>query len=507
MGSIVSLPPLQALSGLAAVAERKKPSETLRRTGAGRVCIFRLHLDAFVVVVVNVLFDASLQRLKHCRIASKRRTLNGGCRRNFPRWSRRAIALREMLWKKIRGNRSLLPTTTQKFLKRSSTRAVIPATVRRAHGPAMSISLYFLYRLSKKLRDYESSLNKERMSVKVPFKLVAASLLSASVLAACGGWRKREQDETASTNPANTTPSGASQPVQSMQLTGTVAVGPAVANASVTVIDVNGKSVTASANGSGTYTASIAGMSAPFLIVATDPAGNETPLYSVVAAAPASTAPVIANVTTLTTAVAAQLTTSGNPLDLATSGQLAAQVTTSSVNASVARLQTALAPILTANGVTATAFDPIGAAFTANHQGLDAVVDSVSVVPAPSGGMQLISIADPDTAIVLNHDTSVSGALAVPSVAADDLSPLIASLSQCLQGTSAACTSAIDSACLEAGIHSFLSAHPELGAAGVKLGDAKTLASFQPGELTTGSNPTALVRFYYTPRLARPAMY
>ncbi|APA88944.1 hypothetical protein BJG93_27085 [Paraburkholderia sprentiae WSM5005] len=343
----------------------------------------------------------------------------------------------------------------------------------------------------------KASLHKKKTSVKVPFKLLAASVLTASVLAACGGGAGGNGANTASTSNGGASQPG-TQPVQSMQLTGTVAVGRAVANANVTVIDVNGKSVTASANVSGNYTASIAGLSAPFLIVAADPAGNETPLYSVVATAPDSTAPTIANVTTLTTAVTAQLTTSGNPLELTTSGQLAAQVTASSVNASVVKLRTALAPILAANGVSTTAFDPIGTAFATNHQGLDAVVDSVSVVPAPSGGTQLISIADPNSAIVLNDKTSVSATLVVPSVAADYLSPLIASLSQCLQGTSTACASAVDSTYLEAGFHSFLSAHPELSAAGVTLGDAKTLAFFAPGELMAGSNSTALVRFFYT---------
>ncbi|MBB5509974.1 hypothetical protein [Paraburkholderia atlantica] len=336
----------------------------------------------------------------------------------------------------------------------------------------------------------------EKTSLTAPFKLLAAGVLTASVLAACGGGAGGSGANTASTTNGGASQPG-TQPVQSMQLTGTVAVGRALADANVTVIDANGKSVVVSADGSGNYTASIAGLSAPFLIVATDRAGNEAPLYSVLATAPGSTA-AIANVTTLTTAVAAQLTSSGNPLDLTTSGQLAAQVTSSSVNASVVKLQTALAPILAANGLSTTAFDPIGTAFTANHQGLDAVVDSVSVVPAPNGGTQLMSIADPNSAILLNANTSASATLAAPSVAADYLSPLIASLSQCLQGASTACSSAIDASYLEAGFHSFLGAHPELGTAGITLGDAKTLAFFAPGELTTGSNSTALVRFYYT---------
>ncbi|CAG4897609.1 hypothetical protein [Paraburkholderia gardini] len=54
-------------------------------------------------------------------------------------------------------------------------------------------------------------------------------------------------------------------------------------------------------------------LTAPLLVVAADPAGQRDTLYSVVAVIPAGLASTIANATTLSTALAALLTTSGNP--------------------------------------------------------------------------------------------------------------------------------------------------------------------------------------------------
>lgn len=275
-------------------------------------------------------------------------------------------------------------------------------------------------------------------------------------------------------------------------MTGTVAVGGAVAGADITVIDANGNSASTTSDASGNYTASLAGLTAPYLVVASDPTGVHPTLYSVIASLPTgTTAPVIANVTTLSTAVAALLTTSGNPLDLSAGGSLGSQVSASAVSAAVAKLNSALAPILSANSLSAT-FDPVGTAFTANQTGADAVIDAVQVVPAPAGGTELISSAAPSTGIALSQATSVSAPLAVPPAPANYLSSLVSQLGPCLTGGS--CAQAVDAGYLENGYTTFASAHPALAASGATLGSPETL------EFLTGSGGAqeALVLLPYT---------
>jgi hypothetical protein len=276
---------------------------------------------------------------------------------------------------------------------------------------------------------------------------------------------------------------------------GTVAVGGPVANANITVIDANGKSVTTTSDASGNYTISLAGLTAPLLIVASDPAGVHPALASIVASIPSgTTAPVIGNVTTLTTAVAALLTTSGNALELTGSGSLSALAQTGSVTAAIAKLNTALSTILPANGIKAASFDPVGTTFTANQTGADAVIDAVQVVPAPNGGTQIISSAAPSNGIALNQSTSVSTPLVSPSVSAGYLSSLMTALTQCLAGTSSACTQAVDTNYKENGFTTFATAHPKIAAASVTIGTPQTLG-FITG---AGGVQEALVSIPYT---------
>jgi hypothetical protein len=316
------------------------------------------------------------------------------------------------------------------------------------------------------------------------YVLKAAAVLAFSVMDGCGG-------------SGGSSPAAAVANAAPTQMTGTVAVGSPVSGANVTVLDVNGATASATTNASGTYTVSLAGLTAPFVIVATDPSGVNPDLVSVVPTVPTgSSAPVVANVTTLTSAVAALLTTSGNPLDVASSGNLASVVTPSTVNAAVTTLNTALAPILTANGLSATSFDPIGGAFSANQTGADAVIDTVSLVQAPgsNGGTELVS-NDPNTTtgITLNNSTPVTATLPAPTVAANYLAPLMTELGQCLGGNTASCSQAIDAHYVDNGYTSFTAAHPAFAASGVTLGLAQTLKFF-----TNNGTPEALVRLRYT---------
>jgi hypothetical protein len=281
-------------------------------------------------------------------------------------------------------------------------------------------------------------------------------------------------------------------------MSGTVAIGNALTNAAVTVIDVNGKSVSTTSGANGTYSVSITGLTAPFLITAVDPSGASGNLYSVAATVPTgTTAPVIANVTPLTTAVTALLTQSGNPLDLTASGSLASTVNQTAISAAVTRLNTALGTILSANGLSASSFDPIGGTFTPNQTGADAVIDSVAVTPSNSGtGLQLTSLADPNQPIPLNSSTAAPTVLQSPPYPVNYLASLLTALSQCMAGNASGCSTAIDANYRNEGL-SFAQRHTLIGT-GTTLTGAKTLAFLPAGTLPNISNPAALVYFLVT---------
>lgn len=329
---------------------------------------------------------------------------------------------------------------------------------------------------------------------------IAQLALGASLafsLAACGG------------GGGGSSASTSNQPVTAAatSMTGTVAIGTALTGATVTVTDANGKTVSSTSGANGAYSVSLTGLTAPLLITATDPSGVSGTLYSVVASnSTASGAPVTANVTPLTTAVAALMTQSGNPGSL--SGNASA-ITAAAISTAESTLDVALAPILSANSLPAT-FDPISTTFSPNQTGADAVIDSVAVTPSASGsGMQITSLANPNTAIQLNSSTTVSTALKAPSQPANYLASLVSELGQCMsdvQGgatdtSDTACTSAIDSNYLNngkgAGVAGFAKRHT-LFTKGTTLQGVKTVAFLPAGTLPGISNPAALVYFLVT---------
>jgi len=305
----------------------------------------------------------------------------------------------------------------------------------------------------------------ERGQFKTGVAWTAAAALALFALAGCGGG-----GGSAST--------GASVTQVAMQ--GTAAVGAPMAGASITVIDSKGVTAATTADSTGKYSVTVTGMTAPFVILASDPSGVDSTQVSVLPSL-TSGSTVIANVTTLTTALSALLTSTGNPTDLASNSSTLAAVTPVKVAAAISTLKTALAAILAANGVDAASFDPIGTPFSADHTGQDGVIDAVQVVADPNGGSELVSTADPSTSVPLSTGTNAPTTLPAPPAVGGYLTSLMSELSQCLAGTSAACAQAIDASYLENGFTSFPNAHSAASASGVTLGTARTLEFFKSG--------------------------
>lgn len=308
--------------------------------------------------------------------------------------------------------------------------------------------------------------NAGRGQFKMGMGWAAAGAVALFALAGCGGGGSG----SASTGTS----------VTQVALQGTAAVGAPMANANILVIDTKGATATATADSNGQYTVPVTGMTAPLAILASDPTGVDETQVSVVSSM-GTTSTIVANATTLTTAVSALLTSSGNPSDLASNSGTLAAVTPASVAAAVSNLKVALSSILTANNVNAATFDPIGTPFTADHTGLDGVIDAVQVVAAPGGGDELVSTADSTSGITLNSNTSIATTLAAPPVQGGYLASLVAQLSRCLNGTSTACSQAIDANFLGNGFTSFTSAHPALASSSVTLGVPRTLEFFAAG--------------------------
>nr|WP_145546730.1 Ig-like domain-containing protein [Variovorax boronicumulans] len=190
------------------------------------------------------------------------------------------------------------------------------------------------------------------------------SLGAAAALAACGGGGGDDAPAPAPEPPA---------PVATT-LTGTAATGAPFAGAALQVTDASGASVcdtTTAADGSFSCTLAPTAVR-PLVLRAVK---DDQTLYSATAAAGDTRA----NVTPLTTIIAARLAPNGDPAKLAAAPQ---SVTAAALQAQSSALLAALQPLLTALGLT---IDPIAGALTADGTGQDKLLDSISVTVQPSG--------------------------------------------------------------------------------------------------------------------------
>jgi hypothetical protein len=296
---------------------------------------------------------------------------------------------------------------------------------------------------------------------------------------------------------------GATNSGSGTSIQGTVASGNAVAQAAVTATDVNGMTVTATADANGNYTLTTTSLSAPIALVATDPTGQVSSLVSVLASLPSVGKTSVANITTLTTALSALLTTDGNALDFVTPGAATtlSAVTPSNVQKASTTLNTYLASVLTANGLTA-AFDSVSTPFTANHTGADAVIDLIEVVREGSV-TELVSKSTQNVAY-LNLSTAGVASPAAPlpapsanllanlSTISTYLDALPTSLASCLTGSnSTACAAVFDAGYKDNGYTNIQQYNTDLSTSSLALGSPQIV------ELATDGS-SALIRVPYS---------
>lgn len=312
-------------------------------------------------------------------------------------------------------------------------------------------------------------------------------IASAVLLASCSGGGN-----------SNSTPTAASAAIQ-----GTVASGNPIAQALVTATDMNAKTATAITDPNGNYTMLTTGLSAPIVLVATDPSGQVSPVVSVLASLPTAGQTSVANVTTLTTALSALLTTDGNALDFVTPGATTtlSVVTPASVQKASATLNTYLANVLTANNVNSP-FDAVSTPFVANHAGADAVIDLIEVVQ--EGAVTVLASKSTQNVAYLNLSTggvvNPAAPLAAPSATllatlptlSAYLSALPKSLTSCLSGSnSAACAAVFDAGYKDNGYTSILQYDTDLSTSSLALGSPQIVQVAPDGS-------SALIRVPYS---------
>lgn len=181
--------------------------------------------------------------------------------------------------------------------------------------------------------------------IRLPAARVVAQVFGAAALttlAACGGG-----DDSG----------GVASAPQVMH--GTAAMGDFLVGAKVTVTDAQGKTASTVTNELGQYEIPLNGLAAPLLVTAEDANGDDPTLYSVLPELPADEAQAVVNVSVVTSALVSELSEHGNPAELASAQTLARRVTPASVDATVARLNQEMGPILAAAGENAVSYNPI----------------------------------------------------------------------------------------------------------------------------------------------------
>jgi hypothetical protein len=226
--------------------------------------------------------------------------------------------------------------------------------------------------------------------------LVICTFVS-SILIACGGG------------------GGGSNPVTST-ITGTAASGrPYPVGTQVTAIDATGAVVgsTTITSSDGTYSFELASTAkAPLVITAT--ADEEETMVSVKASATSGNV----NITPQTHLIAAGLSPSGDPTQLAVEIKAGtATVTQTSVDAKVGEVQALLGSVFSALSDNS---NPLTTSFKADGTGLDRVLESVKISVQPQGnGTSQIQIAikadDPTVAAPINITTSSGNATKLDS--------------------------------------------------------------------------------------------
>lgn len=257
--------------------------------------------------------------------------------------------------------------------------------------------------------------------MKITLKRLVLGIASAGLLTiyGCGGGG-------GGASGGSTTTGGSTTPTT---LTGIAATGAAFTDAIITVTDSKGAVVGTSAviGADGAYSITLSSSAVAPLVLTASRTTADGAVESLVSVMPASsTATATVNITPVTNLIASRLSSSGDPTKLA--AELAAGtsiVNSTTVAATVADVQSILAPILAATGTTAT--DPLTGTFATNGTGYDRLLDSIKVTITPAsntasnveiGIKQQLADGTPPAAIQFTNGTGQTAVASVPALPA-----------------------------------------------------------------------------------------
>jgi hypothetical protein len=268
-------------------------------------------------------------------------------------------------------------------------------------------------------------------TLKIPH---VVSIVTLALLAACGGGGGGGGGASyfpVGAAPApSPTPAPAPEPGPAAAVTsidGTVATGAALAGAEVRILDRNGAdSCTVTplvADDKGAFTCELKSTAAvPLVLVATDPSGLRNPMVSVVTTLPAAGSNATANISPLTTAIAAQLAPNKDPLALVNDPAALAAVDAGALQAVRVNVAKQLADVLTSVGLDPATFDPISTPFVGgSNTGADRMLDQVRVT-FENGSPVLSNTLNPDAPSVPLADATTTAPATVAASTAGDFS-------------------------------------------------------------------------------------
>ncbi|HET8870808.1 MAG TPA: hypothetical protein VFM48_10200 [Aquabacterium sp.] len=204
------------------------------------------------------------------------------------------------------------------------------------------------------------------MNLRLSACALPLTTLTCAILAACGGGS-----------------GGSSSSGASSTMSGTVAVGAPMSNATITIKGANGVTVSTTAATDGSYSGvDLSTLTAPYRIEACGVVdGSQACYYSMVSGSGT------ANVTPLTNAALA-LTVGGDASQAFTDAN---GPDASTLESKLSSLKTALAPVLTAAGLPAGT-DLATTPFTADRTGMDKVLDAVKISTGKTGGHSFVQL-------------------------------------------------------------------------------------------------------------------
>ena len=184
--------------------------------------------------------------------------------------------------------------------------------------------------------------------------------------------------------------SGAGNETQALTVSGVAATGAPMSNATLQIYGKDGSAVLASPvtiASDGTYSATIpASATGPFVFEVNN--GSDK-IYSVL---PDKSSTPVVNITPVSNLIVAKLSSTGNPLALATEvAASSSTITSSTISSATSSIMTALQPLTTALNLDSTT-NPLNTTFTANGTGFDRLLDSLDVKIEPKGSTSQIEV-------------------------------------------------------------------------------------------------------------------